>query len=311
MSTIARNKRNFIIGGLFVLGFVFVVFPLPTSAATCTVGKILPPCTCTGDCHFCDFVLMFVNLGTWFLGLAALFALYFLVNGAFSMVVSSGNPQRLEAGKKTLTGALVGLFMVFAAWAIINTLFAAFVGKNNENVSSQWWKLGGNKCPTTEATIPTEEQGPPPSGGGQCNDFHALADKNNVPYPCINGSGSAALNNLISCVRQNVPAGWIDTNQIYTCDQDHPACNYIRGRQGVCGVCSHSEYSCHYGGHSGTNGPEGVDFNAAGGHTEDELYDKIAEALNGPCHGMAGFHQKEPSSSPTHTHVSTTECDGN
>lgn len=303
------------IGGLFLLSFVFVALPMPTSAAaTCTMGKILPPCTCTGDCNFCDFVLMFVNLGNWFLGLGSLFALYFLVNGAFTMVISSGSPQRLEAGKKTLTGAIVGLVLVFAAWAVINTAFMMFMGESNKDISSSWWNLGA-KCPTTPAAVPTTgEQTPPPSGGGQCANEQALAARYNELYP---RADSSELIGLMNCIEREVPAGYINFGNKWTYDVHHFKCNYTRGNP-ICEpsdpaypqvTCSHSVNSCHYGGSNGSIGAEAVDYNAKSPYTDAQLWDKIDAVLDGPCRGMAGYHEFEHN--PDHIHVSSIHCNHN
>lgn len=50
------------------------------------------------------------------LGIAALVAFFLIIIAGFQILTSSGNPEKLEAGKQLLTSALVGvLFIIFSA----------------------------------------------------------------------------------------------------------------------------------------------------------------------------------------------------
>ncbi|MDD5567331.1 MAG: pilin [Patescibacteria group bacterium] len=285
--------------GLLMVG-IFVLPQVVLAASVCKTGQILPECVCDGNCNLDDFVVMFVNLITFFLGIVAIIALYYFVNGAFMLVISSGSPEKIASGKSTLVNALVGLFVVLSAWVMINTLFMLFTGSDTV-FGEKWWKF---------KTAPaTEEQREEPAGGGgtaSCENLEATAASYNVPYPAQN---AAPLDALINCIKDNVQPGMIDENQIYTIDRDHPSCNYTRGdpKCETSGVCSHSHNSCHYGGFSGIDGAMGVDFNAKAPYTEYQLAQAILQAKNGPCDGLSSYYLFENN---THTHLNATGCGG-
>jgi len=57
---------------------------------------------------------------TVFAGLAGLVATGFLVAGGFTYITSSGNPEHLDRGKRTITYSLIGLAIVIGAFVISN-----------------------------------------------------------------------------------------------------------------------------------------------------------------------------------------------
>ncbi|MFH1597932.1 MAG: pilin [Patescibacteria group bacterium] len=138
--------------------------------------------------------------------------------------------------------------------------------------------------------------------GNLCDDLSQLADTYNVPHPSQN---APVLDQLISCVTSNVAPGMIDMSKLFTVDRDHPTCNYTRGHA-LCEPCSHTTNSCHYGGSSGNEGALAVDFNAAAGTTEEDLFDAIEGLVVAPgaCAGFAGEYYFEDD----HTHVAAGGC---
>jgi len=57
---------------------------------------------------------------------AALIAFFFLVVGGIKWITSGGDKEQTAKAQGTITAALVGLVIVFAAWAIIRLLEAFF-----------------------------------------------------------------------------------------------------------------------------------------------------------------------------------------
>lgn len=53
---------------------------------------------------------------------AAVIAFIFLVMGGVKWITSGGDKEGTQAAQKTLTAALIGLLIVFAAWAIMQLL---------------------------------------------------------------------------------------------------------------------------------------------------------------------------------------------
>lgn len=57
---------------------------------------------------------------TVFAGLAGLVATGFLVAGGFTYITSSGNPEHLDRGKRTITYSLIGLAITVGAFVLSN-----------------------------------------------------------------------------------------------------------------------------------------------------------------------------------------------
>ncbi len=61
------------------------------------------------------------------LGFAGGIAILFIIIGAVQMITSSGNPQRLETAKKTLTYAVIGLLAVLLSSVILGVIMGDFL----------------------------------------------------------------------------------------------------------------------------------------------------------------------------------------
>ena len=59
--------------------------------------------------------------------IAALVFLFMLIMGGIRYITSGGDKAQTESARGQITAALIGLVIVFAAWAIIN-LISAFFG---------------------------------------------------------------------------------------------------------------------------------------------------------------------------------------
>lgn len=57
---------------------------------------------------------------------AALIALIFLIVGGIKWITSGGDKTALEGARGTVTSALIGLLIVFAAWALIRLISYLF-----------------------------------------------------------------------------------------------------------------------------------------------------------------------------------------
>lgn len=78
---------------------------IPSNPENCTVGDIVALIT--------EVVLPF------FLNIAGGIAIIMILWGAFQYFTAYGDPQKIDAGKKTLTWAIIGLVVIIAARAII------------------------------------------------------------------------------------------------------------------------------------------------------------------------------------------------
>ncbi|OGH69719.1 MAG: hypothetical protein A3C90_04060 [Candidatus Magasanikbacteria bacterium RIFCSPHIGHO2_02_FULL_51_14] len=59
------------------------------------------------------------------LGILGAITLFVFVDGAFNWITSAGSPERVKKGMKTMLFAVVGLFIIFASYGILNALFEA------------------------------------------------------------------------------------------------------------------------------------------------------------------------------------------
>jgi heme O synthase-like polyprenyltransferase len=65
----------------------------------------------------------------WAIGLASLVAMFFIIFGGFKFLTSGGDPKQVEGARKTLTYAIIGLILIFLAFAIIK-LVGTITGAN-------------------------------------------------------------------------------------------------------------------------------------------------------------------------------------
>lgn len=59
------------------------------------------------------------------LGVVGALALLFFVYGGVMMLISAGNPERIQKGRDTLMWATVGLIVVFGSYGIVQAIFLA------------------------------------------------------------------------------------------------------------------------------------------------------------------------------------------
>jgi type IV secretory pathway VirB2 component (pilin) len=56
------------------------------------------------------------------IGLGSVVAVAMIIISGYTLITSTGNPDKVEQGQKTLTGAVIGLVIVWAAGLLIKTL---------------------------------------------------------------------------------------------------------------------------------------------------------------------------------------------
>ena len=101
----ARSSTDIKITLLIVALGLPLVLTQPAYAATAGVSNVE------------NFIRSIITV---FAGLAGLVATGFLVAGGFIYITSSGNPEHLDRGKRTITYALIGLAITIGAFVISN-----------------------------------------------------------------------------------------------------------------------------------------------------------------------------------------------
>lgn len=90
-------------------------------------GGFLPrliPVACTregaGTCGLPELIQVGINLARLILAISGSLALLMFVYGGFKWLTAAGVAERVDEGKKILTGAVIGLIIIFGAATIIN-----------------------------------------------------------------------------------------------------------------------------------------------------------------------------------------------
>lgn len=72
----------------------------------------------------CDVRYMFILIATvtnWLISTAGIYAVYQIIFGGFSLVITMGNEENIAKHKKTITNAVIGFVFVMIAFIIVNT----------------------------------------------------------------------------------------------------------------------------------------------------------------------------------------------
>lgn len=271
--------------------FALVVLAVPISLLAQT-----PLVPCEGDaCNVCHVVELGQNILTWLISIiAVVIALVFAIGG-LKMVMAGGNTEQVTSATKMMTNAVIGFVILLGAWLIVDTVIKTFVrGADTEERSDDfllgpWNQIECEGSPTGAAPPGDDEE-----LAEECSDPDALvAEYGGSPQYSV----AAGMHEMMLCYEAGL-ALYIDPTQIFTYDQSNPLCGPTNGNP-VCGACSHSVNSCHYGRGSG-RGAMAVDYNASFNHTEEELYEQLLQK-QAECGGTVVFEGD-------HTHISLPGC---
>jgi len=87
-----------------------------------------------------DFTLTVVVASKIILGIVGSLALLAFIAGGLMFLLSGGNTERVAQGKQIILGAVIGLVIVFASYAIIQFVFTAL--DVNEAAKGNWSTSG-------------------------------------------------------------------------------------------------------------------------------------------------------------------------
>ena len=97
----------------------------------------------TGDCTLNDFVRIATSLASIILGIVGSLALLAFIVGGVIFLTSGGNAEQVTKGKQIILGAVIGLVIVFASYAIIQFVFTALnipgTGGGEWATSNNWF----------------------------------------------------------------------------------------------------------------------------------------------------------------------------
>lgn len=106
-----------------------IIFFLAVTLSSCMAGKIFAACTAKtvgSDGIVCtafgeidtsgDFATTILKFSA---GIAGGIAFFLIIIGGFQMMISAGNPEKLNEGKELVTSAIVGLlFIIFSVFLL-------------------------------------------------------------------------------------------------------------------------------------------------------------------------------------------------
>jgi len=119
--TRAQSSQLPFVAGLLSATIVLYALSLLLMPLTSNAG-LVPICTATGNCGVCDLVATFITLGKWLITGAGGLVLLIMVNAAFGFVTSAGNPEKIQASKKQITGGIFGMLVTLAAFQLISVV---------------------------------------------------------------------------------------------------------------------------------------------------------------------------------------------
>ncbi len=283
---------------------ILLLAALPADIVQAQTGNFVP---CNGaDCSACDFVSMVNAIIKWLFGIVFILFAVLMAKAGFGLVTSAGSQSALEAAKSSFQNAIIGLIIVMAGWLMVDTIMRSLLDGDQDGIADgnvvgygPWSQVecqkqispqGGDKL-----ELPSAGGTPPdPNVTAACTDDNALMAKyKGSPV----GVEDPRLRTMINCyLSDSAIDAATDKSQLYTIDLTNPRCSLTNGNT-VCGPCSHSNNSMHYGRGSGT-GAKAVDFNARGQNllAEQKLH-QLLLAKKAQCGGTFNFENN-------HTHIS-------
>lgn len=174
MKNIFHHKKFRVVVFLVIISFVFIFATVKVRAA----GSILDAqhagvsdaCQKTGVCEMADFLRIGAYITNAIIGIIGVWALLMFVFGGVVWITSSGNPERVKQGKNVFVGSLIGLFVVFFSWTIVNLTICGVMGQTPSENESQGCVLfkgvliGKNSAEGPWSVFPPET-GAPTTGG--------------------------------------------------------------------------------------------------------------------------------------------------
>ena len=135
------KKQTIILLTLLVFSFGLLFSNVSMAQAQTSLltrgGANLSACLADGSkCQICDFIQVFINAADMMAAFSGTLALLMFVMGGIIMITAFGNESRVTWGKNTLIAAVIGIFIIFIAWTLVNSIMAAMYGtdKNDWNI---------------------------------------------------------------------------------------------------------------------------------------------------------------------------------
>ncbi|MDP2910258.1 MAG: hypothetical protein Q8N58_00505 [bacterium] len=126
---------------IFLSLLFFNSFSVPVLAQE---DRGLVPCDLTGEnrCTFCDLFIMFDNIVDFLLlRIVPILTAAMIAVGGFMYVISQGKPETLSKVKSLFTNIVIGLAIIYGAWAIVNTFLMIIGVQGWTGLREGWWQI--------------------------------------------------------------------------------------------------------------------------------------------------------------------------
>lgn len=100
------------------------------SAAMIALPVIVQAASLTNPLGETDPERIIANVIRVVLGIVGAISLVIIIYGGFMMMISAGNQERVDKGRKALMWAVIGLFVVFGSYGISTAIFNALSGNS-------------------------------------------------------------------------------------------------------------------------------------------------------------------------------------
>lgn len=88
-------------------------------------NSLLTPCAAKGNCRSVnDLLAILLKQTTIVFRLIGTAAFLFFVYGGFTIILSFGNPEKVQQGKQILTAAIIGIIIIFGAYILVEFILS-------------------------------------------------------------------------------------------------------------------------------------------------------------------------------------------
>lgn len=119
--TVSQGYSNILSQGLIFANICTSPAPKDGTGDTCQ-------CRAQGICSLAEVTQVAVNIIILILGISGSVALLMFVYGGWNWIFAQGRPEYVQTGKDTMKHAIIGLAIIFGAYAIINFVIAILGG---------------------------------------------------------------------------------------------------------------------------------------------------------------------------------------
>ncbi len=93
-----------------------------------------------GNYQLNDFVILAIRVAQFIWFISGSLALLMFVYGGILFLISSGHSQMVDRARQTITGAVIGLAVVFGSYAIVYFIMTGVLHIQGNPLSSGWFK---------------------------------------------------------------------------------------------------------------------------------------------------------------------------